>query len=188
MAVSKRTRFEVLRRDEFTCRYCRSTTSELTVDHVTPVALGGTDDPSNLVAACRDCNAGKGSTGPDETTVADVDQDALRWAQALEKAAEITEAKAADARAVTSRFEQHWLLRDPWAHLPNDWQLTVLQFRSLGLSTDALCDAVDIANQRPGVVSSGRFRYFCGICWTQVRDLQRMALDILGTESPRGTV
>ena len=40
MAVSKRTRFEVLRRDNFTCRYCRSTDNELTVDHVTPVALG----------------------------------------------------------------------------------------------------------------------------------------------------
>lgn len=40
MAVSKRTRFEVLRRDDFTCRYCRSKDSELHVDHVTPVSLG----------------------------------------------------------------------------------------------------------------------------------------------------
>lgn len=30
MAVNKRTRFEVLRRDDFTCRYCRSTENELT--------------------------------------------------------------------------------------------------------------------------------------------------------------
>ena len=39
MAVTKRTRYEVMRRDNFTCRYCRSTEGELTVDHVTPVAL-----------------------------------------------------------------------------------------------------------------------------------------------------
>lgn len=33
MAVTKRTRFEVLRRDNYTCRYCRSTDGALTVDH-----------------------------------------------------------------------------------------------------------------------------------------------------------
>lgn len=57
MAVSKRTRFEVLRRDNHTCRYCGQAAPDvkLTVDHVTPVALGGTDDPANLVTACAEC-------------------------------------------------------------------------------------------------------------------------------------
>ena len=56
MAVSKRTRFEVLRRDNHTCRYCGQSAPDvkLTVDHVLPVALGGHDDPTNLVAACKD--------------------------------------------------------------------------------------------------------------------------------------
>jgi hypothetical protein len=31
MAVSKRTRFEVLRRDNYTCRYCRSAENSLRV-------------------------------------------------------------------------------------------------------------------------------------------------------------
>ena len=39
MAVTKRVRFEVLRRDEYTCRYCRSKENELTIDHVVPVTL-----------------------------------------------------------------------------------------------------------------------------------------------------
>lgn len=54
MAVSKRTRYEVLRRDNHTCRYCGGSAPDvrLTVDHVLPVTLGGSDDPSNLVAAC----------------------------------------------------------------------------------------------------------------------------------------
>ena len=61
MAVSKRTRFEVLRRDNHACRYCGRTAPEvkLTLDHVVPVSLGGTDDPDNLVAACHDCNSGE---------------------------------------------------------------------------------------------------------------------------------
>ena len=47
-----------------TCTYCGvaldSTAAQLHVDHVVPVAAGGTDDPSNLVPACRSCNCSKG--------------------------------------------------------------------------------------------------------------------------------
>jgi 5-methylcytosine-specific restriction endonuclease McrA len=70
MTVSKRARYEVLRRDNHTCRYCGGKAPDvaLTVDHVTPVALGGTDGPGNLVAACRDCNAGKAASHPDAAT------------------------------------------------------------------------------------------------------------------------
>ena len=89
MSVSKRTRYEVLRRDNNTCRYCGGTAPDvtLTIDHVTPVSLGGSDDPSNLVAACKDCNAGKSSSNPDAALVASVSDDALRWAAALKAAA-----------------------------------------------------------------------------------------------------
>lgn len=62
MAISKRLRFEILRRDGFKCRYCHGAEVLLTVDHVTPISLGGTDHPSNLVACCDDCNTGKAST------------------------------------------------------------------------------------------------------------------------------
>lgn len=80
MAVSKRLRYEVLRRDNHACRYCGRSAPEvaLTVDHVVPVALGGSDDPTNLVAACRDCNAGKSASSPDAQIVDDIAADALR--------------------------------------------------------------------------------------------------------------
>lgn len=67
MAVSRRLRFEVLRRDGHACRYCGRTAPEvqLTIDHVMPVALGGHDDLANLAAACSECNSGKGSTSLD---------------------------------------------------------------------------------------------------------------------------
>lgn len=56
-----RDRYAVLARDHFTCRYCgaRAPGVELRVDHVIPLAKGGTDDPSNLVTACEPCNSGK---------------------------------------------------------------------------------------------------------------------------------
>lgn len=88
MAISRRLRFEILRRDGHTCRYCGAMAPDvqLTVDHVTPVALGGSDDPSNLVAACADCNGGKSSIAPGSPLVADVAADAIRWARALDQA------------------------------------------------------------------------------------------------------
>lgn len=51
----------------FTCRYCRRRldAKDFEVDHITPVCRGGTDDPSNLCAACGDCNRGKGGDALD---------------------------------------------------------------------------------------------------------------------------
>ena len=57
--------------DNHSCRYCGQCAPDvrLTVDHVVPKALGGTDAPSNLVAACIDCNVGKASSSPDAALV-----------------------------------------------------------------------------------------------------------------------
>lgn len=59
--IGRRLRFRVLERDGFACHYCgrRPPEVELVIDHVDPVVLGGASDEDNLVAACRDCNAGK---------------------------------------------------------------------------------------------------------------------------------
>jgi 5-methylcytosine-specific restriction endonuclease McrA len=59
----QRRRFEVLMRSGFRCVYCGRPAGEveLHVDHVTPKARGGTDNPANLVAACAECNFGKGA-------------------------------------------------------------------------------------------------------------------------------
>jgi 5-methylcytosine-specific restriction endonuclease McrA len=62
--LSHRTRFAVLAAGDFRCTYCGRQAPEvvLHVDHVLPVALGGTDDPGNLAPACESCNAGKGAS------------------------------------------------------------------------------------------------------------------------------
>lgn len=89
MAVSKRLRYEILRRDNHACRYCGATApdTKLNVDHVIPQSLGGHDKPDNLVTSCVDCNAGKTSSMPNATPVADVDQEAFRQSAAERQAA-----------------------------------------------------------------------------------------------------
>ena len=48
-------------RDLYTCQYCNTpyTKSNLTLDHVKPISLGGKTNWENIVAACGPCNARK---------------------------------------------------------------------------------------------------------------------------------
>ena len=61
MPISVRTRFDIFKRDSFTCQYCgqKSPDVVLEVDHIVPVCEDGTDDPINLQTACWECNSGK---------------------------------------------------------------------------------------------------------------------------------
>ena len=63
-AIPKKMRFEVFKRDKFTCQYCGRMAPDiiLEVDHITPVAEGGKNTMLNLITSCRDCNRGKGKT------------------------------------------------------------------------------------------------------------------------------
>ena len=69
--LSKKTRFEVFKRDKFTCQYCGKPAPDvvLEVDHIIPVAEGGGDEMTNLVTACFDCNRGKGARELSDDTV-----------------------------------------------------------------------------------------------------------------------
>ncbi len=63
-SLSKKTRFEVFKRDSFTCQYCgaKAPDAVLQADHIDPVANGGSDALLNLVTSCAACNGGKGAT------------------------------------------------------------------------------------------------------------------------------
>ncbi len=69
MPVSVRVRFEVLKRDNFTCRYCGRTSPDviLEVDHIVPECEGGSSEPMNLAASCWECNRGKSGKPLSET-------------------------------------------------------------------------------------------------------------------------
>jgi hypothetical protein len=182
MAVSKRTRFEVLRRDEFACRYCGAMApdAKLTVDHVVPVALGGSDDPANLVAACRDCNAGKGSTGPSEELVQDVSDDARRWAAAIQQVA-LDRAVARDmAELRVHRFYEEWKSWDATLyHLPSDWRTAVNGWLDAGLTMDEVVESLSIALSNRGVRHDGVFAYTCGVVRNKIKALHEAARALL---------
>jgi len=63
-ALPAKLRYKILKRDRFTCMSCgaRAPDVELEVDHKIPVSRGGTDDETNLITKCFNCNRGKGDT------------------------------------------------------------------------------------------------------------------------------
>lgn len=180
MAVSKRLRYEVMRRDGHTCRYCGATTADakLTIDHVKPVALGGTDEPENLVTACADCNGGKSSSSPDAALVADVADDALRWKQAQDYAMEMWRCEHSRIEAAINEFESHW---GDWktgtmpVPMDPDWRGSVDAWLKRGFTEWDLIDMIPTAMRKQDVSPHDKWRYFCGIVWRTLDQIEAEA-------------
>lgn len=61
--IRKSVRFEVFKRDSFSCQYCGRSAPDviLHVDHINPVSKGGDNGILNLITSCVECNSGKGA-------------------------------------------------------------------------------------------------------------------------------
>lgn len=72
-ALSKKLRFEVFKRDKFTCQYCGKKAPDviLQVDHIDPVDLGGSNEILNLITSCQECNSGKKAIPLDKDVILD---------------------------------------------------------------------------------------------------------------------
>lgn len=112
--LSVRVRFEVFKRDEFTCRYCgrRSPDAVLEVDHIVAVSNGGSDDPMNLITSCWDCNRGK-SNVPLERIITGDDPHA-KAIEILERERQLEEYNAVLARDIERRSSDAWDLAFHW--------------------------------------------------------------------------
>lgn len=60
-SIPRKLRHQVFQRDGYRCRECGATNKQtrLHVDHIVPVARGGTNDLSNLQTLCEECNKAK---------------------------------------------------------------------------------------------------------------------------------
>ena len=102
IGISKKLRFTIFARDGYTCRYCgrQSDVVPLVVDHLIPVAGGGTSDPENLITACQDCNQGKAARTLEQAVPTETDR--LRLAQ--ERAEQQRAAESARAAMEARRW------------------------------------------------------------------------------------
>ena len=116
MAISVRTRFEIFKRDNFTCRYCGRTSPAIVLeaDHVVPVCDGGTDDAINLVASCWECNRGKSGVLLSETLTGEDPHD--RAVLLLERERQLREYNEVLQEARERREAEAWELVRYWTN------------------------------------------------------------------------
>jgi hypothetical protein len=188
--VARRLRFEILRRDNHQCRYCGATAPDvkLAVDHVIPRALGGSDNPTNLVTACVDCNAGKTSVAPDQATVADVSTLQIEWQRALEEAARIAKAeRQPKPDPVLDEFVKLWNVwtdRGAVLDLPERWEASIRVFSRNGLDLDDLQHYIGVSMRKGDVAIEHKFRYFAGCCWKEITRRTELAQELMRAAAP----
>jgi hypothetical protein len=192
-SLSVRTRFEVFKRDRFTCQYCGQTPPAvlLEVDHVIPRSVGGSDEMDNLITSCQDCNRGKSDKLLEEGSRPAISRATI----------EDLEERVAQAQAYAELMQtynvladkQYWMFIDQWADAfnakreedgkgtkyafyrsweqwPNDRSVRMF-LRKLPLQT--VLEAVDISASRfDGESSDGACRYFYAICWARIRKIE----------------
>lgn len=78
-SIGTKIRFEVFKRDSFTCQYCGKSAPDviLEVDHINAVKNGGDNNIMNLITSCIDCNRGKGARELSDKAVIKLEKEKL---------------------------------------------------------------------------------------------------------------
>ncbi len=148
--VPKRTRFEVFKRDHFTCQYCgtQPPAGVLVLDHIVPVARGGASTLDNLMTACEACNQGKADKSLGHVPIRpDADLLYLETQQEiaeLERYRTVLARKEASIAKLIPRFQQMWCAEAATHWFPDDAILrTLVQRRALESVEEALHSTAD---------------------------------------------
>lgn len=153
-AISKTLRFEVFKRDCFKCQYCGAEAPKavLHVDHIHPVAKGGTNDILNLITSCSDCNSGKGArTLSDDSAVAkqraQIEELQERREQ-MEMMLKWREASRAMGEDEVEAVKAHFSSVIPGWHIRSDGATKKLKAYLRQHSMASVLDAIDVAAER----------------------------------------
>lgn len=172
-SLSKKTRFEVFKRDGFKCSYCGAHPPNvlLHVDHIVPVAEGGGNEEDNLTTACEACNLGKSATPLSVVpkSLADKAGEAAEREEQLRGYSNVM-------RSVRERIEDEaWEVAELYMaafdldgmHKPD--LLSIKKFvEKLGLHETL--DSMEIATAKKPYSRAGCFSYFCGVCWSKIKE------------------
>lgn len=170
--ISKKTRFDIFKRDNFTCQYCSAKPPKipLEVDHIIPVVNGGDNSHDNLITSCFDCNRGKGAreltlmpiTSIEKIERLKIAQDQYKqFKKILDQQKKLIQSQIDEVNEIYKSFHPGWELSDRF-------RVQVKGFiDKIGIYE---CnEAMEIACSR--VDDSGRcIKYFCGIVWNKIKN------------------
>lgn len=178
--LTKSQRFEIFKRDMFTCQYCGKSAPEviLEVDHVIPIAEGGTNDAFNLITSCRDCNRGKGKKLlSDQSTIEKQKQQLQRQNERREQVEMLIEWKKSVAETTERMIDEIEEQMHANGMFKEEQYLTACGRNEVKdllkrFGFDLVYDAVEIAAHsyvhKQGKSAEYAFMKIGGICWNKI--------------------
>lgn len=173
-SLSKKTRFEIFKRDQFTCQYCGSTPPHvvLHVDHINPVANGGDNSDDNLITSCDSCNQGKAAN-----LLTDIPKSLKQKASEIkERELQIREynkiIQAKKDRIETEAWEIVATLESRDVEEYSASRLRSIRVFIERIGFHEVEDAAEITADRFRTISHSAFKYFCGICWNKAKRIE----------------
>ena len=171
--ASKKIRFDVFKRDNFTCQYCGRTPPAvvLELDHVIPKAKGGADSIDNYITACFDCNRGKRNHTLDTIPSGvgnnlEILKEKRLQLKAFNRLIEKQERESNEAIAsINEIFSDNFPGLNPTETFN---KVTIKQFIRC-LPVAKVRDAMALACSTKPNAPEAALRYFCGICWNWIK-------------------
>lgn len=153
ITITKRIRFEVFKRDKFQCQYCGKSAPDvvLNVDHIDPVANGGSNELVNLITSCFDCNQGKKARLLSDDTLV---QKQRRQLELLQDRREQLELMLEWKKSLAGfENEKVKMVSDYWASLMIPYSLNEIGEKSLGqlmrkFSLEDVLESIDISTKK----------------------------------------
>jgi hypothetical protein len=182
-ALSKKLRFEIFKRDSFTCQYCGNTPPKiiLEIDHIVPVKKGGESDPLNLITSCFDCNRGKKDRSLSQIPKPlsqQISDEKKRLEQIEEFNKFLLEAKAKEDVIIT-KLGRHWFnkLENNEGYIFGAARRPSIKRFLKELTYIEIMEAMDLAYARICIYytldcndDNKLWKYFCGICWNKIKE------------------
>jgi hypothetical protein len=169
--LSKKTRFEIFKRDRFTCQYCGRKPPDvvLEVDHVVAVVAGGSSEEHNLLTSCFDCNRGKASNPLDIPPPLDLMEKRRLIEERREQVRSFEEFLAEIRNEDEDRVDQVIAVYDYMFNGLERFYFSRASIRNFlqHLPLPEVQEAMELACER--MRAGNVFRYFCAVCWNKIR-------------------
>lgn len=167
--ISQKRRFDIFKRDMFTCTYCgrHPPAVLLEVDHIVPVSKGGNNGSDNLTTSCFDCNRGKGanelsvipeSLNDKALRIKTAEKQLRAYRKEIQKQADRIDADIWDVI--------HALYGDDCNETAKAKYRSIKTFLNK-MDKEDVIESADIAGSK--FYDDKAFKYFCGICWNKIK-------------------
>lgn len=171
--IGNKLRFDIFKRDLFTCQYCGKTPPNivLEIDHIMPVSKGGTNNINNLLTSCFNCNRGKNKHELNqvpptlENNILVLKEKKKQYSEYLKLTKFMQDAKEEQLRIIDNIYEQYFPEYELSGRFRDSSVTMFIEKLSLYVVSEAMRNACSrVYNNNMAI------KYFCGICWAKIRE------------------